>query len=70
MRDAERLHALEHSGKLVVTTHSKSHVSLINPSTLQSVEFYPTKGTIVRRNVKQFRRGLDAALKLIGVRAA
>ncbi len=70
MTTQDRIEALERTGKLVVTRHNEQHVRLVNPATQQTVEFYPTKGTIVRSNVRQVRRGLDAALRLIGVRAS
>lgn len=68
--DLERLGELEHSGKVVVTRHNDDHLRLANPTTRQAVQFYPARGTIVRANVRQVRRGLDAALKLIGVKVA
>ena len=70
MTDRDRIAALERAGKLVVSGQSDLHLRLSNPETLCAVQYYPTKGTIVRVNVKQLRRGLDEALKLIGVSAA
>lgn len=70
LRDSplERIDALESVGKIVVIRHPNHHLILTNPRTRSTVEFFPTRGTIVRDSVKQFRRGLDAALRLIGVR--
>lgn len=67
--ETERIVALESLGRIVVTKRAEFHILLTNPETRCSVEYYPTRGTIVRNNVKQFRQGLDAALRLIGVRA-
>lgn len=65
---SDRMLELEHKGKILVIRRGDSGLVLSNPHTHSAVEFYPTRGTIVRSGVKQFRRGLDHALKLIGVR--
>jgi hypothetical protein len=65
----DRIMTLASAGKLNVVRRTPYHVILSNPLTGNRVEFFPTRGTIVRDNVTQVRRGLDQALKLIGVRA-
>lgn len=64
-----RIVELERSGKVLVKWHPNyKSVLLTNPRTPRShVEFFPTRGTVMRNHVKQFRRGLDHALKLIGI---
>jgi hypothetical protein len=62
-----RITTLVSAGKLTAKWHTDYHVILANPVTRTSVEFFPTRGTIVRDNLRQHRRGLDVALKLIGV---
>lgn len=64
----DRIDALARDKKLVAVWHTAFHVTLSHPDTRSAVDFYPTRGTIVRLMVRQHRRGLDAALKLIGVR--
>lgn len=64
----ERLEALESQGKILVTRLGAQKMILVNPHTGGRVEFWPTRGTITRFRVKQVRHGLDAALKLIGVK--
>jgi hypothetical protein len=65
---AQRIDALVLSGKLTAKWHTEYHVILAHPVTRNSVEFFPTRGTIVRAGVRQARCGLDVALKLIEVR--
>ena len=60
--------SLSNRRKLDANWHTEYHVTLTNPDTKKSVEFYPTRGTIVRDRVREGRVGIDAALKLIGVR--
>lgn len=67
-RTIDRINSLETQGKLLVTRLGGQKVILINPETSAWIGFWPTRGTIVRGGVKQSRHGLDAALKLIGVR--
>jgi hypothetical protein len=64
----ERIDSLVLAGKLTAKWHTEWHVILKNPATGSSIEFFPTRGTIVRAGLRQDRRGLDVALKLIGVR--
>ena len=66
----ERINSLETQGKILVERLGSQKVSLVNPQTQGRIAFWPTRGTIVRFGVKQVRHGLDAALKLIGVREA
>lgn len=65
---AARINALVSAGKIKATWHTEYHVALSNPVSGALVEFYPTRGTIVRDQVRQEQLGLDVALKLIGVR--
>lgn len=66
----ERINSLETQGKILVERLGAQKVILVNPETHGQVGFWPTRGTIMRNGVKQVRHGLDAALKLIGVKAA
>jgi hypothetical protein len=66
-RATQRIVALEKIRKLVAIWRTDYQVTLWNPDRTKLVDFYPTRGTIVRDNLRQTRRGLDAALKLIGV---
>lgn len=63
-----RIASLVSEGKLAAKWHTEWHVILKNPATGSSVEFFPTRGTIVRAGLRQDRRGLDVALKMLGVR--
>lgn len=67
-RTMERINSLETQGKILVTRLGAQKMILVNPHTGGRVEFWPTRGTITRNRVKQVRHGLDAALKLIGVK--
>ena len=67
-RTVDRINSLETQGKILVERLGAQKVILVNPQTRGRIAFWPTRGTIVRFGVKQVRHGLDAALKLIGVR--
>lgn len=62
-----QIERLQNSQRLLATWHTEHHVTLTNPATGRSVEFYPTRGTIVRDQIRQTGIGIDAALKLLGV---